>query len=128
MRLILALALATRFASSALAQMPDTVTQPLPLTVTTRVNVDGVPTVRPSPFFDRGDSARATHRGKHALTGAAIGTAVGIAAGLVSLRNTDLSCSNGTCTHQRNGIVFVTLTLDGVIGAGVGAFLGVLVP
>ena len=128
MRLILTLAVATCFASNALAQMPDTVTQAPLLPLATRLSVDGVHNARPGRFLERGDSSRPTHRAKHALTGAAFGTVVGIAAGLVSLRNTDLSCGNGACTRQRNGILFVTLTLDGAIGAGVGAVVGVLVP
>jgi len=128
MRLILTLALATRLASNALAQMPDTVTQ---ATVTTRLTVDGLYNARPVRFFDRSDSSRATHHLRHALVGAGVGAAVGIAAGVVypPVRGVfGVSCGNSACTHQKSAIILFTLTLDAGIGAGVGGFLGALVP
>ena len=128
MRFVLAFVLAASVASKALAQVPDTVGQAPLAPARTELTVNDVGRARRVWLLERADSTRKTHHAKHALTGAALGAAVGVAAGFVSLRTTDLTCNNGACTHRRNGVLFVTLTLDGAIGAGIGALLGALVP
>ena len=129
MRFSLTLVLATGFAAKALAQMPDTVPS-ASAPIATRLTLDTLPNARTVRFFERGDSSQATHHGKHALIGTAAGAAVGIVAGLVYLNGADVfqACSNSACTRQRNGIAFFTLSVDGAIGAGVGALVGALVP
>jgi len=128
MRLILTLALLTYFASNAHAQAPDSTAHAPLRAVPTRLTLDAVSSDPAGRLLERDDSSRATHHRKHALFGAAVGAGVGIAAGVVSLGHVDLSCDNGVCTRQRNGIVVVTLFLDSVIGAAVGTLVGALVP